>query len=608
MMNIQMQLGNYRVLRTLGTGGFSTVYLGRHIYLDTLAAIKVLRTDIHLTNQGKEHFLSEARIVARLQHPHIVRILEFGVEQGVAFLIMEYAPNGSLLTRHAARSILPLPDILLYTRQIAEALQFAHDQQIVHCDVKPENLLFNAQDELLLSDFGIAITQHGSSHTHEAVGTMYYMAPEQFKGKPVAASDQYALGVIVYNWLTGYLPFMGKTVQELYHMHTSLAPAKLRALNPAIYPAVEQVVLRALTKDPRQRFASVETFFQAFERACLTRNVSPQAARPTKKIRPAEHVEPQYLLPSLSSLLPSVEAEKQHEDTSQQEPPDLSSGSGHLDPTFVLSPPAQRALQKFLARDTHSLKDPAVSQPPESLPEPLLPPISSPSRAIHWLEGTSHIYSDLTPDERALEAHISPVMSARSSEDETYDAGTKRPPTGKTQAPLVYTQHDAWVSSVAWSPNGRLIASGAWDHFVHIWDARRGKLIHMYEGHTQSVKSVAWSPDGSYLASGGWDNFVHVWEPGTGTTLPNSFRHEAQVETVAWSPDGKYIASAGHDGLVLVWKASNKRLICTYRGHEGPIWSVAWSPDGSTIGSAGHDKTVQLWHSLPGEHLYVCSP
>src|SRR5438876_9679155 len=135
------QLGNYHLLRLLGKGGFAEVYLGEHLHLGTLAAMKVLRT--HLASEDITPFRDEARLIARLTHPHIVRVLDFAVEDGTPFLVMEYAPHGTLRQLHPKGNRLPLETIVLYVQQIAAALQYAHDQRLIHRDVKPENLLLN---------------------------------------------------------------------------------------------------------------------------------------------------------------------------------------------------------------------------------------------------------------------------------------------------------------------------------------------------------------------------------------------------------------------------------------------------------------------------------
>src|SRR5713101_4320539 len=254
------QFGNYRLVSLLGQGGFAEVYLGQHMRLNLQAAIKVLHT--HLTGQEAEHFQQEAETIAKLMHPSIVRILDYDVQDGVPFLVMDYAPGGSLRRRHPKGSVVPLPQILSSVKQVADALQYAHEQKFIHRDVKPENMLLGRQQEVLLSDFGLAALAHssGSLSTQEAVGTLPYMAPEQIEGHPRAASDQYALGVVVYEWLCGQRPFEG-SVSEVMVQHLTMPPPPLHEKVATIPIEIEQVVLKALAKDPKARFASVQDFF-----------------------------------------------------------------------------------------------------------------------------------------------------------------------------------------------------------------------------------------------------------------------------------------------------------------------------------------------------------
>src|SRR5437764_1884014 len=152
---VGQQLGNYRLVRLLGQGGFAEVYLGEHIHLGTQSAIKLLHTQ--LAGEDIDLFRREARTIAQLVHPHIVRVFDFGIEGETPFLIMDYAPNGTVRNRHPKGTVLPLPTILSYVKQVADALQYAHDEHFIHRDVKPENLLIGRRQEVLLSDFGVAL-------------------------------------------------------------------------------------------------------------------------------------------------------------------------------------------------------------------------------------------------------------------------------------------------------------------------------------------------------------------------------------------------------------------------------------------------------------------
>jgi len=262
------QLGNYRLVSLLGQGGYAEVYLGQHVRLNQQAAIKVLHA--HLTVQEVEHFQQEAQTIATLVHPGIVRVFDYDVQDGIPFLVIDYAPNGTLRHLYPKGSLVPLPVIVSTVKQVADALQYAHEQKFIHRDVKPENMLVGRRQEVLLSDFGIATIAHNTSSLNASAegtsGTLAYMAPEQIEGHPRAASDQYALGVVVYEWLCGERPFEG-SVSEVMAQHLSVPPLPLHERIPEIPLEIEQVVLRALAKDPKARFASVKDFAATLEQA-----------------------------------------------------------------------------------------------------------------------------------------------------------------------------------------------------------------------------------------------------------------------------------------------------------------------------------------------------
>jgi serine/threonine protein kinase len=279
-------LGHYRLIRLLGQGGFAEVYLGEHVHLNTYAAIKILHTQ--LAEDGLENFRTEARTLAHLKHPNIIQVLDFGLDGLMPYFVMQYAPNGTLRQRHPRGISVPLNIVVSYVRQVAAALQYAHNQKFIHRDIKPENMLVGEQNQILLSDFGIAVVTASARAENPALtagiwssaGTVAYMAPEQIQGQTVPASDQYALATVVYEWLTGSVPFTG-SYMEVLSQHMSATPAPLRQKNPSLPQDVEQVVLTALTKDPQRRFQRVEVFAAALERVAQVDSDAPAHAQST---------------------------------------------------------------------------------------------------------------------------------------------------------------------------------------------------------------------------------------------------------------------------------------------------------------------------------------
>ncbi len=256
-------IGNYRLVRRLGAGGFAEVYLGEHKYLGSQTTIKILK--MALGEEALNNFLAEARILHQMTHPHIIRILDFGIEHEMPFLVMDYAQKGTLRTLYPAGTQIPLPGVVEYVTQVAKGLQHIHDQHIIHRDLKPENLLLGSEGQILISDFGLAITiSQSSNYVNMAslAGSIAYMSPEHFNQQASYASDQYALSVMVYEWLCGKLPFKG-TPAQLCYQHLNVPPQPLRELLPDLPAPIEHVIATGLAKEPQQRFADVRTFARA---------------------------------------------------------------------------------------------------------------------------------------------------------------------------------------------------------------------------------------------------------------------------------------------------------------------------------------------------------
>ncbi len=571
MTNRQGQrLGNYRLIRLLGQGGFAEVYLGEHVFLGTQAAIKVLL--VRLADEEMEGFLKEARTIAGLTHPNILRVLEFGVENNVPFLVLEFAPNGTLRKRHPKGSILPLTVIVPYVSQIASALQYIHNRKLIHRDIKPENLLLGTNFEVLLSDFGTAMvfqTLH-TQGTLEMAGTVSYMAPEQIRGKPRPASDQYGLGVVVYEWLCGVPPFQG-SFTEMYSQHMLAIPPSLRGRNPTISPEVEQVVLTTLSKEPEQRFASVSAFANALE----------QASKPDQR---------DYS--STSTVVSQPSSRSSHRVSSEEEGlPTL-----HASVSELMSRPASTT-PHYSTQDHTAVPGPVpVAPQPVITPEPVLPPPKDePSRGI---SRRSVVVGLLGLGCVAVAGSAAWLVVSKQNPFAIGSSATPTPIPVHGTRYITYQGHTGPVYAVAWAPNGQSIASGGADHLVKVWRPipPAGNDHLTYLQHSGSVNALAWSPDGMRVASASSDKTVQVWDALTGNNHFPPYRgHTNNIRTVAWSPDGTRIASGGDDMTVQVWDANTGKPLVTYTGHTGTVWSVSWSPDSTHIASASADKTVQVW-------------
>src|SRR5579859_870659 len=496
---VGQQLGNYRLLVLLGRGGYAEVYLGEHVYLKTLAAIKVFPP--FLTEQDRDAFLHEAQTLARLIHPHIVRILEGSVDGGIPFLVMDYAPNGTLRDRHPEGERLALETILAYVKQVANALQYAHDEQLIHRDIKPGNLLLGRHKEVLLSDFGLAVAARRSltQTQQEVAGTVAYMAPEQIEGRAQQASDQYSLGIVVYEWLSGKCPFQG-SVREVVSQHLLTAPLPLRAKIPSLSGAVEQVVLRALAKTPGERFPSISELASALDSASqqeqrhlLIKRPSPRAQQP--RVTP-------NLLPPLDPSLPEISS---------------------VLPTYPTA-----ASQIVAPHPGASPTLPPIQEPINPIATQLPPPVKKPLLGTPLSTYRGHINAVT-----ALAWSPEGSILASGSWDRTVHVWEST--TG--QRILLYQGHAEGVTAVAWSPNRKYLASGSHDGIVQVWDAATSKTLYTYHGHTQAITPLAWSPDGKHLASASADLTIHLWQPTAQGHLFTYSGHHSIVEIIMWAAD-----------------------------------------------------------------------
>lgn len=260
-------ISNYRLLKELGEGHFGHVYQAEHMYLtNRIVAIKLLHA--LATEKEREQFLHEAHILELFKHPHILPIIDAGIEESTPYLITEFAAGGSLRDRLKQASTQPptLNESLRILRQVAEALNAAHQQKVVHRDLKPENILFHTNGNVLLADFGISTTLSSKSiKTTAIIGTPPYMAPEQFKGHVSKESDQYALGCIAYELFAGHLPFTAPDFFSMAIKHMTDAPLPPTQFNPHLPAHISQAILKAMSKERQERFANILDFVNALE-------------------------------------------------------------------------------------------------------------------------------------------------------------------------------------------------------------------------------------------------------------------------------------------------------------------------------------------------------
>jgi serine/threonine protein kinase len=271
VMRVGQDIGNYRLLAEISHGEFAIIYQAAHrILTNRFVAFKLLYT-AQLPAQGdQEDFFREARVLAELQHPHILPLIDANIYEGFPYIITEFAAHGSLRNRLNRRPTAPLSvdEGLLVLRQVGEALHFAHQHNIVHGDVKPENILFHANTQAVLADFDIArVLSRANAAAQSLGGTAAYMSPEQFQGKVRKESDQYALACIAYELLTGKRPFRGDDQAALMHAHLYEQPSAPSQIHSGLSAQVDAVILKAMAKKYTDRYRNIPDFLAALNTA-----------------------------------------------------------------------------------------------------------------------------------------------------------------------------------------------------------------------------------------------------------------------------------------------------------------------------------------------------
>ena len=275
----EWKLGAYQLVRRLGEGGMAQVYLARDVRLGREVAVKVLDRRLADRSGFRERLLREARVAAALDHPNIVPLFDFGEENGVLYLVMPFISGGSLQDQ-LSRVPISMAEVVTYGSQLTDALAYAHKRRLVHRDVKPANILIHADGRLMLSDFGLAKIldsglQPAAGRNRPDAGTPEYMAPEQIEGRTEARSDLYGLGVVLYLFMTGRLPFNGSSSSAVMEAHLYRLPESPRRLNPEVTQALELVVLQALAKRPEDRFTTATEMGAALMAALVAGETSP---------------------------------------------------------------------------------------------------------------------------------------------------------------------------------------------------------------------------------------------------------------------------------------------------------------------------------------------
>ncbi len=626
MLRDGQEFESYRIVRLIAEGGMGEVYLAEDKELKRKVAIKLTKS--HLKNREVlRRFHSERQILANLQHANIARLFEAGATQdGLPFFVMEYV-EGQPIDKFAGAHGLSISDLLKLFRKVCAAVTYAHQNLIIHRDLKPSNILVTTDGEPKLLDFGIAkLLDPGDTETLEATVTMMramtpeYASPEQVKGDPVTtASDVYSLGVLLYELLTGQRPYKLKrrTADEITkaiceqeptrpsqvirgqisEVSKSEAPAATSGQATLINPKylrgdLDNIILKALRKEPQRRYASVEQFSDDIRR--YLEGLPVTAHKGSFTYRAGKFVKRNKIVVAAAAIVvftlivgmiaTATQLSRARRERARAEADEAA--NRHL----LYAAQMSLAYQAWETSNTGRALDLLQAQRPKADQEDM--------RGFEW-----YLLWRLTHDtSRILRGATDQVWWATFSADgtrivaESIDgkAHVWEAQTGRLIRSFDVQSGEVPVQGLALTPDGKRLATGTLNGRVNLWDIETGQVIRSYDGHSDSVVSVSLSPDGLTLATASADGTAKLWRLDTRQPLATLRGHPGGLTAVAFSSDGKTLATTGQY-TVKLWDVASAREIATLRGYKWWVLDAAFSPEGNTLATAGSDGAIKLW-------------
>ena len=591
------RLGRYELLAEIGRGGMGVVYRARQPGLGREVAVKVLASGPFAARGFVERLRTEAAVLGRLHHPGVVTVHEVGVADGQPFLVMELVPGGSLADRVAERPLPPAAAAELMF-QVALAIEHAHAAGVWHRDLKPGNILLDAEGRPRVTDFGLAKlaeTDSGLTLSGQALGTPGYLAPEQVDSSlhaPGPWTDVYALGAVLYHLLTGRPVFRAANVRETFHQTLTSEPASPRALNPGVPADLEVICLKCLAKEPARRYPTAAALAEDLQRHLAGR---PILARPLGV--PARLVRWGRRNPLLAAVSAALLAGAVAS---------LLTVSWLWRRAATQTEIATRTLAHLQRERVTDLFEadrvrPALRQLGELLRNDPSDRLAA-ARAVSALTWRNHPL----PEHRFV-GHTAAVVMLDVTADGTVAVSGSRDGTARiwrldepALAAVVLT-NSAPLTVARLSPDGRQVLTAGDDGSARLWDRQRGTLARTFR-HGGKISAAGFSPTGRHLLTAGDDGAVRVWSA-TGEGEPIVCRLAEAVFVARFDPAGERLVAGSRDSSAQIFDARTGRPLGPRLLHEQRVVDAAFSPDGRQVATASWDGRVKLWEAATGNLL-----
>ncbi|MEJ5340212.1 MAG: protein kinase [Thermogutta sp.] len=600
------RVGPCRLVRLVGQGGMTWVFEGQVDGQSEPVAIKILMPHLLNDDAALQRFKRESEILRQVRHPRVLRRLGQGRWKGLPCVLTPLMAQGSLRAvldeLRRQKQVCHFEVALRWFLDVMAGLEVLHQLGLVHRDLKPSNILLDGASRAVVGDLGIVrrLGQETASltATGAALGTYHYMAPEQWENPESVdqRADLYALGVTFYELLTGRLP-TGRWQ----------APSQMNRTVPA---AFDRILERLLEPWPERRFDSVASLRQALLENGLIRpaDAAEETPGPQADDRPASPHSPPT--PPLVPKFVFTAADRQEESASSSAQATRPGGTTSL-PDL---PVKHSAMPSLSPSGTHWIPVPNEAIAQESRRSGLYAVIAV-GLGVLVLVGVVLVVTKRPPSGRIPSRDMPYTPDTPPEVGPTTPFGVKgdvaltsdRPPAVGPTSPsfprVVVTTSSGYVTSVAFSPNGRQVLTGSRDNTARLWDAATGKELRRFEGHTEAVLSVAVSPDGRQVLTGSADKTARLWDAATGKELRRFEGHTEAVLSVAFSPDGRQVLTGSDDNTARLWDAATGKELRRFEGHTDWVTSVAFSPDGRQVLTGSRDNTARLWDAATGEEL-----